>query len=564
MGRSDQPETVQVFLSYARADGDEVVTRLTRALNRAEIVIRQEVDAPRGSDGWHEQVRVVLGEVDAVLVLLSPAALASADVTWEWESALALHKPVLPLLAAPCDMPPALAQLDYYQDLSDSGSFALGLAALLRDLHGILTAQQTQQEEAVRTSIGPYPVLGVAVPQVMADDSASARIRLLLNGDVAGFEAEALVAGLSAMLDVPPELVRVLHVRAGSVQVEVLLPLGAANELYEWAAELGLLLDDPASSDDTADSGTRRAIALPLPDVPQTGREAPPLPRAELARLLAVRHREDFLDLFANDPDPDIRELGRLALRRKPADINDQFALGDLCAQRTLIDDQLRVFYAGKTLTAYQKAASRAEHDLDRQMAEQAIAHFAEWVAEVALHLPAPRNVAVALWVAADLPPEEQLDGLQDTLLVLLRQYPVRRDEDWQDTRPRPVRADGGWHAPVDIRETLPADSDFEATAFSAAPVPPVVFTDTEDDLDVADVHSSEHDLPGAERGAADSPVADQPDRAEGAFSAVDMPYAVARQRATGSDATATSEDEFWPGDRIEDRYEVVQALRGG
>jgi hypothetical protein len=93
-----------------------------------------------------------------------------------------------------------------------------------------------------------------------------------------------------------------------------------------------------------------------IPPVPQTGRHAPPLPSNEVSRLLSRRHKEDLLDLFANDPDPEIRQLGRLALRRNSHEVEDAFALGDLCAQRVLLDDQLRVFYVGKALSAYRRA----------------------------------------------------------------------------------------------------------------------------------------------------------------------------------------------------------------
>jgi len=63
-------------------------------------------------------------------------------------------------------------------------------------------------------------------------------------------------------------------------------------------------------------------------NIPQTNRQPGKLSTEETAKLLAKRHPQDATDYFATDPNPDIRHLGRLALRRN--DINDLFALGDV------------------------------------------------------------------------------------------------------------------------------------------------------------------------------------------------------------------------------------------
>ena len=279
-------------------------------------------------------------------------------------------------------------------------------------------------------------------------------------------------------------------------------------------------------------------MSMPLPPVPQTERRAPPLPPDEMARLLASRRKEDQFDLFANDPDAEIRKLGRLALRRSPADVDDAFALGDLCAQRVLVDDQLRVFYVGKTLTAYRRAMTRADNDVDRNLAEMAIVRFVMWVAEVALYLPTPRNVAVALWAAAEMEPQQQPEMLQDAIAALIRQYPVNDASAFTPAvSPQPAVSD----------DTTRADEDVLA------------LMDTQDEVDVSEVFSDVHEPQDVEQASPDSPVADQPGRHEGAISAMDMPPRVSLSRPS-----QTTEDEFWPGDRIEDRYEVAQVLRGG
>lgn len=276
-----------------------------------------------------------------------------------------------------------------------------------------------------------------------------------------------------------------------------------------------------------------------VPDVPQTGRMAPPLPPAEVTRLLSMHHKEDLLDLFANDPDKSIRQLGMLALRRNPPDVNDSFALGDLCADRVLLDEQLRVFYVGKAIAAYRRAHSRAENDIDRALADHALQHFVEWVCKAAEALPNARNIAVALWAAAEVPPADQSDVLQYSLLELLRAYPV------------------GMESGLTLEQPLLVELD----ATQAAVEPAHGILDTQDEFDpepgVYSPRQPVHDASPTTPASQDMQASQRP---EGAVSAIDLrPGSRLRH-----DLPQPEGDEFGPGERIEDRYEVAQVLRGG
>ncbi|MCU0474813.1 MAG: tetratricopeptide repeat protein [Anaerolineae bacterium] len=135
---------------------------------------------------------------------------------------------------------------------------------------------------------------------------------------------------------------------------------------------------------------------------PQSGR--PPLPIGpELAEQLDHPYAGDERDVFVHDPLPTVRELGRIALRRRH--INDFFALGDVCAAHTFnaSDVHLSASYAEKTLTAYRKAQHTAKSDLDRQTAEVAAANFVDWLTTMAAQYASRRNIAVALWAIAEL-----------------------------------------------------------------------------------------------------------------------------------------------------------------
>ncbi len=146
---------------------------------------------------------------------------------------------------------------------------------------------------------------------------------------------------------------------------------------------------------------------------PQTGRTPLPYQSPEARKLLRMPHPLDERDIFATDADPEIRRLGRLALRRE--DIDDLFALGDLCAMRSLTPDhRLLVFYVGKALIAYRRAAERARHDVDRLTAHRAINQFIDWVADSAQQHPTRRNIAVALWAAAEDDDSDEISNVRE------------------------------------------------------------------------------------------------------------------------------------------------------
>jgi hypothetical protein len=124
---------LKVFLSYARADGSAAATRLRAELEAMGFTVWRDIEDLQGGLPWREQLRLAVRNVDAVLVLLTPAAVASAAVTWEWETAQTLGRRVIGLLIASCLVAGELQRL-HYHDLHDDTTYALGLAKLGRDL----------------------------------------------------------------------------------------------------------------------------------------------------------------------------------------------------------------------------------------------------------------------------------------------------------------------------------------------------------------------------------------------------------------------------------------------
>ncbi|MEL6779137.1 MAG: toll/interleukin-1 receptor domain-containing protein [Cyanobacteria bacterium J06597_16] len=124
----------QVFLSYARADGAEAALRLRTELTRSGLGVWQDIENMMGGKAWKDQLKTAIREVDAVLVLMTPGAIASEHVTWEWEAAQMLDTPVIPLLISACDVPDDLAQM-HYHTLDNEQNYTIGLMSLVRDLN---------------------------------------------------------------------------------------------------------------------------------------------------------------------------------------------------------------------------------------------------------------------------------------------------------------------------------------------------------------------------------------------------------------------------------------------
>lgn len=133
-----------VLLSYARADGLGASARLRGELEQAGHGVWRDIEAMRGGENWKDQLRQAIREVDVVVVLLTPAAVASRHVLWECDTAQTLGTHLIGVLIAPCTVPDDLAQL-HYHDLSTPERYVLGFASLLRDLNERSAASPSAQ-----------------------------------------------------------------------------------------------------------------------------------------------------------------------------------------------------------------------------------------------------------------------------------------------------------------------------------------------------------------------------------------------------------------------------------
>lgn len=126
-----------IFISYAHHDGTTTAQQLRQDLITNGHPVWQDVHNMRGGQAWQSQLGGALIGASAVVVVLTPDAVQSEYVKWEWSVAIhVLKKPVFPVLILPCSIPAELSRL-HYHDLSDPTKYQAGLPKLLRDLDAV-------------------------------------------------------------------------------------------------------------------------------------------------------------------------------------------------------------------------------------------------------------------------------------------------------------------------------------------------------------------------------------------------------------------------------------------
>src|ERR1017187_2322482 len=99
-----------VFLSYAHAQR-ETADALVEGLNSQAIEVWRDKTDLRAGERWPSALAEAIRNSDALLLLWSGAALQSEFVDFEWNTALALKKPILIVLRDETVLPAALCAL---------------------------------------------------------------------------------------------------------------------------------------------------------------------------------------------------------------------------------------------------------------------------------------------------------------------------------------------------------------------------------------------------------------------------------------------------------------------
>jgi len=171
---------MRVFMCYSREDRD-FVDLLAHDLRAAGVPIWRDVDdipvdVAANTVSWRNAVDRALRECTHMIVVLSPAAVASAEVQAEWNYFLGQRRPVYPVLVADTDIPYRLYTLqlwdmrDDYEPVLDHliGVLPLGEADPISSPH-----EETRGEPEVEGTPLSHVVRGVT-EQVKARPLVSA------------------------------------------------------------------------------------------------------------------------------------------------------------------------------------------------------------------------------------------------------------------------------------------------------------------------------------------------------------------------------------------------------
>lgn len=126
-----------VFLSYARGDDERFVRRLHDDLEAAGFdAWFDRVDMPQRPLTFHQEIEDAIRERDRVIYIAGPAAAASDYLRQEWRFALALDRPVLPLLRIGDfeDVLPGQLALTHCEDFRDDAEYEARLNRLIVNL----------------------------------------------------------------------------------------------------------------------------------------------------------------------------------------------------------------------------------------------------------------------------------------------------------------------------------------------------------------------------------------------------------------------------------------------
>jgi hypothetical protein len=103
---------MQIFISYSRRDED-FVRRLAQALAKSGLDVWMDLEDIEVGSKWSTAIQRGLDNSNVMLVVLSPASMASTNVEDEFTYYLDHHKPIIPILLEPTKVHFQLGRLQY-------------------------------------------------------------------------------------------------------------------------------------------------------------------------------------------------------------------------------------------------------------------------------------------------------------------------------------------------------------------------------------------------------------------------------------------------------------------
>lgn len=97
----------QIYISYAQPD-EAFAHQLANDLRLTGPRVWLGMQQAESDEDWSASVEQALSDALMMIVILSPEAVGSPRVTAEWQTYLEVHRPVVPIIARPCDPPEPL------------------------------------------------------------------------------------------------------------------------------------------------------------------------------------------------------------------------------------------------------------------------------------------------------------------------------------------------------------------------------------------------------------------------------------------------------------------------
>ena len=103
----------KVFISYATVDGKPFADKVYETLNSDVYDIWLDYKKIGKGQDFYSEINKGLRAADVLLVIMTPGAVLSPQVTGEWNDALNRYIPIIVLYCRDSDLPPVLATLQY-------------------------------------------------------------------------------------------------------------------------------------------------------------------------------------------------------------------------------------------------------------------------------------------------------------------------------------------------------------------------------------------------------------------------------------------------------------------
>lgn len=105
----------RIFISYARNDWDDYVSTVVDRLGDAGFRVWVDKDGLEGGENWLDKINEALNSCDYMVLCITPQALASLYVKFEYRYFIHEEKPLLPVICKDTRMPAELMNIQMVQ-----------------------------------------------------------------------------------------------------------------------------------------------------------------------------------------------------------------------------------------------------------------------------------------------------------------------------------------------------------------------------------------------------------------------------------------------------------------